>query len=98
MNCKLYQKECKQTGTRKSRPSTTQRTDDSFDATESIVVNQNLVSNTSTSTENHSYFIGAHDATPSVEGHGDATDHHRLANLDSLSCKFPALHGLRSVH
>lgn len=89
MNCKLYQKECTQTGAPKPRASTRQSTDDSaLDTMPIMVSNQNATLNSSASISDHSYFPRAQDTTYNPREHSEATGR-TLANLESLSCKVP---------
>lgn len=87
MNCKLYQKECIQSGGSRSGSAARQSTDEpSASTVEHMASNQNETSVTPTRMGNTSYFLNPPEEPTMPPGHGDVTAS-SLTNFDEpLNC------------
>lgn len=96
MNCKLYQKECTQTGARKSTIPTIQQADDSsLDMAQTSGSNQNAISSGLTSASDHEHPLSEQNTTPGARRGGNPMDG-CIADLETSSCRLPSSHSISS--
>jgi hypothetical protein len=98
MNCKLYQKECVQTGVSRYKRSARQQspsTSNSLPAesAQSVVSNQHMQLSASTATASpSSYFLNSREIAPEIHTYDDVADDHQAefatlnGNIHPLSC------------